>query len=154
MTRAKGALRQGAAPSNEPASRRRSAAPGAKKRSGIEASSLRKAFHLEVQAWAQKIGVQPKRIQIQRMTRKWASWSSSGRICFSDDLLSEPESFREVVIVHELLHCIVPNHGKLFKSLMKAYLPNPAKAVPATSYTCSKTLESMSKRCRPESRTR
>jgi len=26
------------------------------------------------------------------------------------------------VIVHELLHFNVPNHGKLWKSLMKAYL--------------------------------
>jgi predicted metal-dependent hydrolase len=38
-------------------------------------------------------------------------------------LLDEPASFREVVIVHELLHLLVPNHGKLFKSLMNAYLP-------------------------------
>jgi predicted metal-dependent hydrolase len=29
-----------------------------------------------------------------------------------------------VVIVHELLHLLVPNHGKLFKSLMNAYLPD------------------------------
>jgi hypothetical protein len=28
------------------------------------------------------------------------------------------------VIVHELLHLLVPNHGKLFKSLMTAYLPD------------------------------
>lgn len=27
------------------------------------------------------------------------------------------------MIVHELLHLLVPNYGKLFKSLMKAYLP-------------------------------
>jgi hypothetical protein len=26
------------------------------------------------------------------------------------------------VIVHELLHLKVPNHGKLFRALMKAYL--------------------------------
>jgi predicted metal-dependent hydrolase len=84
----------------------------------------RAAFHRKVQEWAKKIGVQPKRVQIQRMTKKWASWSSSGRICFSTDLLTEPESFREVVIVHELIHCLVPNHGKLFKSLMRAYLPS------------------------------
>jgi predicted metal-dependent hydrolase len=27
------------------------------------------------------------------------------------------------VIVHELLHLRVPNHGRLFRSLMAAYLP-------------------------------
>ncbi|MGA9750628.1 MAG: M48 family metallopeptidase [Acidobacteriota bacterium] len=93
------------------------------------APASKEAFHREVEAWAEKIGVQPKRVQIQRMTRKWASWSSSGRICFSADLLSAPRAFREVVIVHELIHCLVPNHGKLFKSLMKAYLPNGLKGV-------------------------
>jgi hypothetical protein len=28
----------------------------------------------------------------------------------------------DYVIVHELLHSIVPNHGKLWKSLMRAHL--------------------------------
>lgn len=29
------------------------------------------------------------------------------------------------VLVHELLHLKVPNHGRLFKALLKAYLPSP-----------------------------
>ena len=82
------------------------------------------ALKAEVRRWASKIGVQPKRIQIQRMTRKWASCSPAGRVCFSSDLLREDAAFREVVIVHELLHLIVPNHGKLFKSMLNAYLPD------------------------------
>jgi predicted metal-dependent hydrolase len=77
----------------------------------------------EIEHWATKIGAKPKRVQIQRMTTKWASCSTTGRICFSTELLDEPAAFREVVIVHELLHLLVPNHGKLFKSLMNAYLP-------------------------------
>lgn len=81
------------------------------------------AFKKSVLRWSSKIGTQPERIQIQRMTKKWASCSTSGRICFSNDLLKENIAFQEVVIVHELLHLRVPNHGKLFKSLMKAYLP-------------------------------
>ncbi len=80
-------------------------------------------FKDSVRWWASKIGAQPERVQIQRMTKKWASCSTSGRICFSADLLREDAAFQEVVIVHELLHLRVPNHSKLFKSLMKAYLP-------------------------------
>lgn len=57
------------------------------------------------------------------MTTKWASCSSTGRICFSRVLLRQPEAFQEVVILHELLHLRVANHGKLFKSLMTAYMP-------------------------------
>ncbi len=77
----------------------------------------------EVRRWAAKIGVVPRRVQIQRMSTKWASCSTSGRIYLSRDLLSETRAFRAVVIVHELLHLSVPNHGKLFKSLMNAYIP-------------------------------
>ena len=81
------------------------------------------ALKVLVQRWASRIGVQPKRVQVQRMTTKWASCSLSGRLCFSTDLLLEDVAFQEVVIVHELLHLRVPNHGKLFKSLMTAYVP-------------------------------
>lgn len=77
----------------------------------------------QVAQWASKIGVKPLRVQIQPMTRKWASCSPSGRICLSKDLLSEDRAFQQVVIVHELLHLRVHNHGKLFKSFMSAYLP-------------------------------
>lgn len=80
-------------------------------------------FRDEVTRWAGRMGVQPARIQIQPMTKKWASCSPSGRISFSTDLLVEDGQFRELVIVHELLHLQVPNHGKLFKSLLNAYLP-------------------------------
>ena len=76
-----------------------------------------------VWSWASRIGVTPIRVQIQRMTTKWASCSPAGRICLSRELLREDAAFQEVVIVHELLHLRVPNHGKLFKSLITAFLP-------------------------------
>ncbi len=83
----------------------------------------RSDFKAQVLRWAARIGVRPTRVQVQRMTCKWASCSTSGRICFSSDLLLEDAAFRELVIVHELLHLRVPNHGKLFKGLLGAYLP-------------------------------
>ena len=83
----------------------------------------KRAFKSELQRWAERINVKPRRVQIQRMTRKWASCSPSGRLCFAADLLDQPADFREAVMVHELVHLIVPNHGKLFKSMMRAYVP-------------------------------
>ena len=87
------------------------------------------AFKSEVNRWAEKINVTPEQIRIQTMKKKWASCSSRERICFSKDLLNEPQDFQKYVIVHELLHLQVPNHGKLFKSLMNAYLPEWEKIV-------------------------
>jgi len=73
--------------------------------------------------WAEKLKVKPKEIHIRPMKNKWASLSAKGRLSFSTELLDMNKSFRNYVIIHELLHIKVPNHGKLFKSLMYAFLP-------------------------------
>jgi predicted metal-dependent hydrolase len=80
-------------------------------------------FKATVTRWAERIRVRPTRVQLQRMTTKWASCSQAGRLCFSQDLLRKARAFQEVVIIHELLHLQVPNHGKLFRSLLTAYVP-------------------------------
>lgn len=82
-------------------------------------------FKSEIIAWAKKIGVEPKEIRVRSMKRKWASCSSNGRLTFNTELLKEPASFRREVIVHELLHLKVPNHGRVFRSLLRAFLANP-----------------------------
>ncbi|MHB1006080.1 MAG: M48 metallopeptidase family protein [Chloroflexota bacterium] len=79
-------------------------------------------FRAEVQAWASRIGVEAREVQIRPMKSKWASCSSRGRLTFDADLLHQPPAFRAEVIVHELLHLKVPNHGPLFKALLVAHL--------------------------------
>jgi len=66
--------------------------------------------------------VRPRELHIRPMTRKWGSCSTSGRVSLSTELLQQPATFRRRVIVEELLHLKVPNHGKLFRSLLRAYL--------------------------------
>ena len=76
--------------------------------------------------WAITLKVRPTQIRVQRMTRKWASCSSAGRVTFSHELLGKPVSFQDCVIVHELLHLRIRNHGKLFAATLRAHLPgNP-----------------------------
>lgn len=58
------------------------------------------------------------------MKTKWASLSGSGRLTFNSELLEKRRSLIDYVVLHELLHMKVPNHGKLFKSLMFAFLPD------------------------------
>jgi predicted metal-dependent hydrolase len=81
-------------------------------------------FKATVQAWAEKIGVRLKEIHVRPMKRKWASCSTTGRVSFAEDLLAKPGRFRSEVILHELLHLKVPNHGKLVRTLLRAYLAN------------------------------
>ena len=77
-----------------------------------------------VRNWAARIGVKPARIQIRPMKTKWASIATSGCMTLDIDLLHLPKELGEFVIVHELVHLLVPNHGRVFKSFMHAYLPD------------------------------
>ena len=79
-------------------------------------------FKAEVRAWARRIGVEPKEIHIRPMKRKWGSCSSRGRLTFNQELLHQPARVRAEVIIHELLHLKVPNHGRLFRALLRVYL--------------------------------
>jgi len=81
-----------------------------------------RAFKNEVRAWAQRIGVEPAEVHLRPMRRKWASCSSRGRLTFDTALLAQNSVLRDEVVVHELLHLKVPNHGALFRSLTRAYL--------------------------------
>jgi Protein of unknown function DUF45 len=49
--------------------------------------------------------------------------SRASQITLAIDLDDECEGFQDFVIVHELLHLKVPNHGRLFKALMSAHIP-------------------------------
>lgn len=88
----------------------------------LEQTIPAQVFKAEVLSWAKRIGVEPKEIRLRLMKSKWASCSRNGRLTFNAEILREPAGFRAEAIVHELLHLKVPNHGKLFKQLMKALL--------------------------------
>jgi predicted metal-dependent hydrolase len=79
-------------------------------------------FKGEVRAWAERLDVQPAEVRLAGMSRKWASCSTRGRVTFANDLLAQPDEFRREVILHELLHLKVPNHGPLFRALLSAHL--------------------------------
>ena len=81
-------------------------------------------FKNAVREWCDRISVKVKQIQIRPMKRKWASISTNGRLTFNSELLDLPKELGEFVIVHELVHLLVPNHSKLFKCFMSAYLPS------------------------------
>ncbi len=74
--------------------------------------------------WSDRIGVEVREVHLRAMRRKWASISTKGRLTLNTELLNLPETLAEFVIVHELVHLLVPNHGQLFKGYMSAYLPD------------------------------
>lgn len=77
-----------------------------------------------VDVWAVRLRVMPRAVRVQHMTRKWGSCSTVGTITLAIDLDDESERFQDFVIVHELLHLKVPNHGRVFKALMTVHVPS------------------------------
>lgn len=74
-------------------------------------------------AWAVKLRVNPRVIRVQEMRRKWGSCSSGGTVTLALDLASQNTSFQDYVIVHELLHLRYSTHGRVFKALIGAHVP-------------------------------
>jgi predicted metal-dependent hydrolase len=85
-------------------------------------ADVREKFDQRVRDWAARLDARVQAITVRKMQRKWASCSTAGRLTFDESLLSKPRDVQDYVIVHELLHVSVPNHGKLWKSLMRAHL--------------------------------
>jgi predicted metal-dependent hydrolase len=79
-------------------------------------------FKARVREWSDKLGVRVRSLAVRPIRNKWASCSTAGNLNFSSDLLALDRELADYVIVHELLHFYVPNHGKLWKSLMRAHL--------------------------------
>jgi predicted metal-dependent hydrolase len=77
-----------------------------------------------VKNWAARMGIATPQIHLREMRSKWASISGVGRLTLNSELLEMPKDLGEFVIVHELVHRLAPNHGRVFKSFMHAYLPD------------------------------
>ena len=82
----------------------------------------KEAFKSRVRSWSSKLDVEVAWLGVRPMRRKWASCSTNGHLNFSTELLDLEPRLQDYVIVHELLHLRVPNHGKRWKSLMRGYL--------------------------------
>jgi predicted metal-dependent hydrolase len=97
---------------------------------GVMAVKARNRWHdaeelrWAVRHWATKISVRAPQIHLREMRNKWASLSTVGRLTLNTELLDLSKDLGEFVIVHELVHLLAPNHGKVFKSFMHAYLPD------------------------------
>jgi predicted metal-dependent hydrolase len=77
-----------------------------------------------VDGWCVRLKVLPRQVRFQQMRRKWGSCSTLGTVTLALDLDEQEPGFQDYVIIHELLHLKVKNHGRLFKALMSAYVPD------------------------------
>jgi predicted metal-dependent hydrolase len=88
----------------------------------VTTEAAKARFKARVEAWAERLDAPVTSISVRAMRRKWASYSTTGRLTFDATLLGLREELQDYVIAHELLHSRAPNHGRLWKSLMRVHL--------------------------------
>ncbi len=78
-----------------------------------------------IEKWQALMGLKVKRVSIQKMKTRWGSCNpQSAHIRLNTELAKKDLACLEYVIVHELVHLFVPNHGPEFKKLMNKFMPN------------------------------
>jgi len=75
--------------------------------------------------WVRRTGLRPSAVHYRSMTTRWGSCNHrTGSINFAVQLVDQPAEFIDYVILHELCHLAVPNHGPEFKALLDKYMPD------------------------------
>ncbi len=77
-----------------------------------------------VERWARRMGVKPTGEKITAARKRYGSCSGKNSLCFSCFLMNCPAPAVELVVVHELCHIRVKNHGPAFYALLEQYLPD------------------------------
>ena len=86
---------------------------------------LRERLAAMLADWLARLGEEPVKWSVRDMTTEWGSCTKARRtIRFNLRLAQMPPSCIEYVVVHELTHLRVLNHGPEFKALMDARLPD------------------------------
>jgi predicted metal-dependent hydrolase len=77
-----------------------------------------------VDDYAARLNVEPSRVQLRDMRRKWGSCSSKGTITLNTRLTWLEPHLVEYIVCHELVHLIELNHGSRFWQLLSHHLPD------------------------------
>ena len=89
------------------------------------------------QRHASEMGVQPAAVTFRRTISRWGSCNHrTRRISLSLYLLLLPDWCIEHVVVHELAHLLVPNHGPAFYAVMDRHFPRWREARAETRRLC------------------
>lgn len=78
----------------------------------------------KVAYWSQVTGLHPTGLKVTTARKRYGSCSGRDSLCFSCFLMNCPEECIDLVVVHELCHIAVKNHGKDFYALLGRYIPD------------------------------
>ena len=86
---------------------------------------IRARLPILLDKWQSLLGVEARRIFVQRMKTRWGSCNPvTGNIRLNTDLAKKPPECLEYILVHELVHLIEPTHNARFLSLLDRFMPH------------------------------
>ncbi len=85
---------------------------------------LRAKLPVLLAKWQPLMGVNVRRIWVQRMKTRWGGCNpSTGNIRLNTELAKKPPECLEYILIHELAHLIEPTHSNRFLALMDKFMP-------------------------------
>lgn len=84
----------------------------------------RDVIHKIIDTYSERLNVQPTRVQLRDMTRKWGSCSRKGTVTLNTRLGWLDRALVEYVVCHELAHLIELNHSERFWTIVEQHMPD------------------------------
>lgn len=106
--------------------RRAALAPSAPTQAEIGAlkEKARQVLPPKIAYYSEKMGLFPTGVRITSARTRYGSCSGKNSLCFSCFLMNCPDAAMDLVVVHELCHIQVKNHGPDFYALLEQVLPD------------------------------
>ena len=80
----------------------------------VDREKARQVLISRIEDIAQKHGYRYNRVSIRNQKTRWGSCSGKNNISLNMRLVLLPDELRDFIILHELVHTIVKNHGNQF----------------------------------------
>ena len=93
----------------------------------IDKQEARKILESRISQLAEKHGFEYNRISIRKQKTRWGSCSTRNNISLNMNLLHLPDGLMDYVLLHELMHTRVKNHGKDFWHELDKIIPDSKK---------------------------
>ena len=88
-------------------------------------AQIKKAVPSLIAKWEPLMGVKVERFFVRKMKTKWGSCNAGSKsIRLNTDLAGKPPECLEYIVVHEMVHLLMPGHGDRFTAVMDRYLPS------------------------------
>lgn len=91
---------------------------------GVLRFEAKRFLPIRTRQLASEMGFVVNRVTIKKNKTNWGSCSGLKNINLNLHLMRLPDRLIDFIIIHELVHTVIPNHGPKFQAAMKNHFPD------------------------------